>query len=62
MAKKDAVLKSMRMKRRTTAYHESGHAIVGLVVKHADPVDKVTIIPRGMSLGVHHVSAEEKSR
>jgi cell division protease FtsH len=37
--------------RRTTAYHESGHAIVGLVVKHADPVEKVTIIPRGLSLG-----------
>jgi cell division protease FtsH len=35
----------------TTAYHESGHAIVGLVCKHADPIDKVTIIPRGMSLG-----------
>lgn len=35
----------------TTAYHESGHAIVGLVVKHGDPVEKVTIIPRGMSLG-----------
>lgn len=37
--------------KKTTAYHESGHAIVGLVVKHGDPVDKVTIIPRGMSLG-----------
>ena len=37
--------------KETTAYHESGHAIVGLVVEHADPVDKVTIIPRGMSLG-----------
>ena len=37
--------------KRTTAYHESGHTIVGLVVEHADPVDKVTIIPRGMSLG-----------
>ncbi|MEX0962248.1 MAG: ATP-dependent zinc metalloprotease FtsH [Simkaniaceae bacterium] len=35
----------------TTAYHESGHAIVGLVVEHADPVEKVTIIPRGFSLG-----------
>lgn len=35
----------------TTAYHESGHAIVGLVVENADPVDKVTIIPRGMALG-----------
>ena len=39
------------IEKKTTAYHESGHAIVGLVVKHADPVDKVTIIPRGMSLG-----------
>lgn len=37
--------------KRTTAYHEAGHAVVSLVVKHADPVDKVTIIPRGMSLG-----------
>ena len=38
----------------TTAYHEAGHAIVGLVVAHADPVDKVTIIPRGLSLGATH--------
>jgi len=37
--------------KKTTAYHESGHAIVGLNVDHADPIDKVTIIPRGMSLG-----------
>ncbi len=37
--------------KKTTAYHESGHALVGLVVEHADPVEKVTIIPRGMSLG-----------
>jgi len=35
----------------TTAYHESGHAVVSLHVEHGDPVDKVTIIPRGMSLG-----------
>lgn len=35
----------------TTAYHESGHTIVGLAVEHSDPIDKVTIIPRGMSLG-----------
>ncbi|NGX62618.1 MAG: ATP-dependent zinc metalloprotease FtsH [Candidatus Anoxychlamydiales bacterium] len=40
--------------KKTTAYHESGHAIVGLVVKHADPVEKVTIIPRGFSLGATH--------
>jgi cell division protease FtsH len=38
----------------TTAYHESGHAITGLVVKFSDPVDKVTIIPRGFSLGATH--------
>lgn len=37
--------------KKTTAYHESGHAIVGANVKHADPIDKVTIIPRGFSLG-----------
>lgn len=37
--------------KKTTAFHESGHAVVGLIVKHADPVDKVTIIPRGLSLG-----------
>ncbi len=35
----------------TTAYHESGHTIVSLIVKHSDPVEKVTIIPRGVSLG-----------
>lgn len=38
--------------KRTTAYHEAGHTIVGLVVEHGDPIDKVTIIPRGMALGV----------
>lgn len=37
--------------KQTTAFHESGHAIVSLHVDHADPVDKVTIIPRGLSLG-----------
>lgn len=38
----------------TTSYHESGHAVIGMVVEHADPVEKVTIIPRGMSLGATH--------
>jgi cell division protease FtsH len=40
--------------KKTTAYHESGHAIVGLSVDNADPVDKVTIIPRGFALGATH--------
>src|SRR5579883_2279678 len=38
--------------KRTTAYHEAGHALVALMVPHADPLHKVTIIPRGMALGV----------
>jgi len=38
--------------RKLTAYHESGHAIVGLLVPEHDPVYKVTIIPRGRALGV----------
>ena len=45
--------------KRTTAIHESGHAIVGLVVKHGDKVDKVTIIPRGLSLGATHFMPEK---
>jgi cell division protease FtsH len=38
--------------KRITAYHESGHTLVGLKVPNADPVHKVTIIPRGMALGL----------
>jgi len=38
--------------RRRTAYHEGGHAIVGMLTPGADPVRKISIIPRGMSLGV----------
>ena len=38
--------------RRRTAYHEAGHAIVGMLTPGADPVRKVSIIPRGMALGV----------
>jgi cell division protease FtsH len=38
--------------RERIAYHESGHAILGLVVPGADPVHRVTIVPRGQALGV----------
>jgi len=37
--------------RRRTAYHEAGHAIVGELLPEADPVNKVSILPRGMALG-----------
>jgi cell division protease FtsH len=57
---KDKVLmgaerKSMVMsneEKKNTAYHEAGHALVAAVLPYADPVHKVTIIPRGMALGV----------
>jgi len=38
--------------KRRTAYHEGGHAIVGMLTEGADPVRKISIIPRGYSLGV----------
>ncbi len=38
--------------KRLTAYHEAGHALVAFFMPHADPIHKVTIIPRGMALGV----------
>jgi cell division protease FtsH len=47
--------KSMVMsdaEKRNTAYHEAGHALVAAVLPNADPLHKVTIIPRGMALGV----------
>jgi cell division protease FtsH len=38
--------------RRRVAYHEAGHALIGLLLPEADPVHKVTIVPRGQALGV----------
>jgi cell division protease FtsH len=56
--------KSMVMdeeERRNTAYHESGHALIGRMLPKLDPVHKVTIIPRGRALGVT-MSLPEKDR
>jgi cell division protease FtsH len=44
--------------RRRTAYHEAGHAIVGMLTEGADPVRKVSIIPRGLALGVTFAAPE----
>jgi cell division protease FtsH len=54
------ILMSPEDKRRT-AYHEAGHAIVGMLTEGADPVRKVSIIPRGLALGVTF-SAPESDR
>lgn len=59
-AAKDKVLMGVERKslviseneRRTTAYHEAGHTLVGKFMPGTDPIHKVTIIPRGMALGV----------
>ncbi len=59
-ASKDKVLMGAERKslilseeeKKTTAFHEAGHALVAAKIPHADPLHKVTIIPRGMALGV----------
>jgi cell division protease FtsH len=47
--------------KRVTAVHEAGHAVLAVMLPHADPIHKVTIIPRGMALGLTmQLPAEEK--
>ncbi len=45
--------------KKITAYHEAGHALVGVLLKGGDPIHKVTIIPRGMALGLTQFLPEE---
>jgi cell division protease FtsH len=46
--------------KRATAYHEGGHAVLAVVLPHSDPLHKVTILPRGMALGVTWTLPEER--
>lgn len=47
--------------KKVIAYHEAGHVVIALFTKEADPIHKVTIIPRGMSLGnTHQLPTDEK--
>jgi cell division protease FtsH len=47
--------------KETTAYHESGHALVAKLIPGSDPVHKMTIIPRGLAIGVtHYLPVDEK--
>src|SRR5215210_89032 len=46
--------------KRATAYHEGGHALLATVLPHGDPLHKVTILPRGMALGVTQTMPEER--
>ncbi len=47
--------------KKHTAYHESGHAVVGRIIEGNDPIHKVTIIPRGPALGLTMTLPEEES-
>jgi cell division protease FtsH len=46
--------------KRNTAYHEAGHALIGCLVPKADPVHKVTIVPRGPALGLTQFLPQEE--
>jgi cell division protease FtsH len=58
-ARRESLVLSTEEK-RATAVHESGHAILTVLLPHADPLHKVTILPRGMALGVTWSLPEER--
>ncbi len=58
-ARRDSLVLSVEEK-RTTAYHEGGHAVLAAVLPNGDPLHKVTILPRGMALGVTQTLPEER--
>lgn len=53
-------LKLSEQEKRAVAYHEAGHAIAGEVLPYADKTEKVSIVPRGMALGVRWSKPEER--
>lgn len=59
MERKSATIMSPSEK-RTTAYHEAGHATVGWLLPHSDPVFKVSLIPRGQALGLTWYLPDER--
>ncbi len=58
-ARRESLVLSVE-ERRATAYHEGGHAVLATVLPHSDPLHKVTILPRGMALGVTWTLPEER--
>ena len=58
-ARRESLVLSAEEK-RATAYHEGGHAVLATVLPHSDPLHKVTILPRGMALGVTGSLPEER--
>ena len=58
-ARRESLILSAEEK-RTTAYHEGGHAVLAAVLPYGDPLHKVTILPRGMALGVTQTLPEER--
>ena len=58
-ARRESLILTVEEK-RTTAYHEGGHAVLAAVLPNGDPLHKVSILPRGMALGVTQTLPEER--